>query len=107
MTAGDISRQPELKDSSVLHGSTLRKGINILIRAASGNPRAAEQNLGLIKQYAMIISTFVSVNSAHSGSNEWLKLFHNLLPRALAGDAVEKAIPGGKLTATNAKEIIT
>ena len=105
-TAGEISRQPDLKDSSVLYGSTLRKGINILLHAASGNPRDAEKNLVLIKQYAMIISTFVSLNPAQSGSNEWLKLFYTLLPRALAGDAVEKAIPGGQLTVTTAKKIM-
>lgn len=105
--ASEISRQPELKDNSVLYGTTLREGINILIRAASGSPSDAQRNLALIKQYAMIISMFVSVNPAQFGSNEWSQLFYKLLPCALAGDAIEKAIPGGELTVTSASKILT
>jgi hypothetical protein len=105
--ASEISRQPELKGNSVLYGSTLREGINILIRAASGSPRDAQRNLVLIKQYAMIISKFVSVNPAQFGSNEWSQLFYNLLPSALAGDAIEKAVPGGELTVASASKILT
>jgi hypothetical protein len=104
--AREISRQPDLKDHSVLYGSTLREGITILIRAAAGRPSSAQKNLVLIKQYAMIISKFVSVNPARFGSSDWSKLFYNLLPRALAGDAFEKTVAGGRLTIASAAKII-
>lgn len=104
--AREISLQPDLADNSVLYGPTLREGINILIRATSGCPHDAQRNLVLIKQYVLIISKFVSVNPARFGSNAWSKLFYNLLPRALAGVAIEKALPGGKLTVTSATKIM-
>ena len=104
--ASEINRQPDLKNASVLCGPTLRQGINILIRAASGNPRNVQRNLALIKQYAMIISQFVALNPAQFGSNEWLKLFQKFLPHAMAGEAIDKVIPGGTLPVDKALEIL-
>lgn len=105
-TASEILAEPNIKDYSVLYGQTLREGINILIRAASGNPQNALKNIALIREYTTAISMFVAENAAQFGSKEWLRLFRKLLPHALSGDALKEALPGGALTVTTAQAVM-
>ncbi len=81
--ASEIFAHQDLQEFSVLYGLTLREGINILVRAASGDPHNTHKNLALIKEYAALISMFVAENGAQFGNQEWLKLFRKLLPHAL------------------------
>jgi len=75
-------------NNSVLFGKTLREAINIVIRANSGNPAAAEENLVEIEALLRGLNGVVAENPLHFGSKEWLRVFRLTLTGVLEGDTL-------------------
>lgn len=76
-------RQYGRAGGAVLFGATLREAILIVVRAASGNAKAALGNKASLEQLADRIGAVVVQNPGKYGSKEWLRLYRVLVPRVL------------------------
>jgi len=75
-------------DRSVLFGHTLQQAIIMVVRAASGNPHAAQTQLLAIQTLLQNLNEFVAANSTRHGNQEWLRLLQKLLRATLDGNPV-------------------
>jgi hypothetical protein len=81
-------RQYGRAGGAVLFGTTLREAIVIVVRAASGNAKAALGNKANLEQLADRIGVVVVQNPGKFGSKEWLRLYRVLIPRVLETGSV-------------------
>ena len=84
--ANDILQDGDLASTSVLFGKTLRETIIILLRATSGNMKAADKNLQDIEALIKSLGELVALNSSSFGNKEFLRLFRLMLGAVIDGE---------------------
>jgi len=85
--ANEMLQDDGLKSTTVLFGKTLRETIILLLRATSGNPIAAEENLQDVESLVESLGEFVAENSNRYGSKEFLRLFSLMLAVVIDGES--------------------
>ncbi len=85
--AAEATRAPDRKARNVLYGATLRKAIEIALRATAGNVGDTREHLAKIDEVVRKLNELVTDNHERYGNKEWLQIFRQLLAGALDGRA--------------------